>query len=84
MRAVTATKHEPRLPPSYRVVSYGSALEVWALLQRARSEGLVVVPPQRAAWIRCLSAVISDAAAKHFFFAVLNGTAVSGPEPARF
>ena len=54
VRAVTATKHEPRLPPSYRVVSYGSALEVWALLQRARSEGMSVVPPQRAAWIRCL------------------------------
>ena len=58
VRAVTATKHEPGLSPSYRVVSYGSALEVWALLMRlsgcqgARSEGFAVVatdkpPPSR-------------------------------------
>ena len=32
VRAVTATKHEPGLSPSHCVVSYGSALEVWALL----------------------------------------------------
>ena len=31
VRAVTATKHEPGLSPSYRVVSYGSAMEVRAL-----------------------------------------------------
>ena len=28
VRAVTATKHEPGLSPSYRVVSYGAAMEV--------------------------------------------------------
>ena len=55
-------EHEPGLSPSYRVASYGSALEVWALLvrlshcQRARSE-----------LIRWLSVVIRAAAAKHCF-----------------
>ena len=50
VRAVTATKHEPGLSPSYRVVSNGSALEVWSApvrlshCQRARSEGSAVVP----------------------------------------
>ena len=34
VRAMTATKHEPGLSPSYRVVSYGPALEVWVLLVR--------------------------------------------------
>ena len=32
VRAVTATKHEPGLSPSCRVVSCGSAMEVWVLL----------------------------------------------------
>ena len=54
VRAATATKHEPGLSPSYRVVSYGSAMEVWALLvrlsncQRPRSELFAVVPLWRA------------------------------------
>ena len=71
VRAVTATKHEPGLSLSYRVVSYGLALEVWAFLvrlshcQRARSEVFAVVPLWRAAWIRWLSVVKSEAAAKH-------------------
>ena len=34
VRAATATKHEPGLSPSYRVVSYGPALEFWVLLMR--------------------------------------------------
>ena len=34
VRAATATKHEPGLSPSYLVESYGSAMEVWALLRR--------------------------------------------------
>ena len=73
VRAVTAPKHEPGSLPSYRVVSYDSGLEVWALLvrsshcQRARSELCAVVPFWRAAWIRWSSVVISEAAAKHCF-----------------
>ena len=68
-RAVTATKHEPGLSPSRRVVSYGSATEVWALLmrllshyQRARGEVFAMVALLRVAWIRWLSVV--EAAAK--------------------
>ena len=69
-RAATATKHEPGLSPSCRVVSYGSAMDVWAL---------IVSPPActrrnicrgarwRAAWFRWLTVVISEAAAKHGF-----------------
>ena len=34
---LTATKHEPGLSPSSRVVSYGSAVEAWALLMRRLS-----------------------------------------------
>ena len=71
VRAVTATKHELGLLPLHRVVSYGSTLEVRALLmrlsshhQRARGEALAVVPPLRAAWTRCLPVAISAAAAK--------------------
>ena len=50
VRAVTATKHERGSLPSFRVVSYSSAPEVWVFLmrfshcQRARSEGFAVVP----------------------------------------
>ena len=74
VHAVTATKHEPRLSPSDRVVSCGSALEVRALPMRllshsqcAGSEVFSVVPLQRAAWIRWPSALMSAAAAKLFF-----------------
>ena len=89
-RPVTATKHEPGLSPLCRVVSYDSAVEVWAFLvrlsphQRARSKVFAVVPPWRAAWTRWLSVVISAAAAKAMFIAVLNGTALSSPEPVSF
>ena len=55
VRAVNATKHKPGLSPSYRVVSYGSAVEVWALLtrplshyMRARGATFAVVPHWRA------------------------------------
>ena len=68
VRAVTATKQELGLLPLHRVVSYGSTLEVRALLmrlsshhQRARGEALAVVPPLRAAWTRCLPVAISAA-----------------------
>ena len=50
-----------------------SAMEVWALLMRlshflrARGEVFAVVPLWRAAWTRCLSVEISEAAAKHCF-----------------
>ena len=70
VRAVTSTKHEPGLSPSYRVVSYGQALEVWTFLMRhhqcARSEGFVVVPLQRAACTHIFS-VIGEAGAKQCF-----------------
>ena len=32
MRAITATKHEPGLSPSYSGASYGSAMEAWVRL----------------------------------------------------
>ena len=74
VRAATATKHEPGLSPSNRVVSYGSAMEVWALLmrllsryQRARSEVFAVVPLWRPALTRWLSVAMCAAAAKLFF-----------------
>ena len=72
MRDVTATKHEPGLSPSYRVVSYGSAMEVWAHVvrlshcHRARSEGFAVAV-LRATLIRWPSVVISAAAPKLSF-----------------
>ena len=66
VRAVTATKHEPGLSPSYRVVSYGSAMEVWPSVRAARY--LLWCRFCEAAWTRRLSVVTSDeAAAKHFF-----------------
>ena len=59
VRAVTATKHGPGLSSLHRVVSYVSAIEVWAVLmrllshyQRARSEEFAVVPLKRAALTR--------------------------------
>ena len=52
--------------------------------QRARSEVFAVVPLQRAAWIRWLSVVISAAAAKHCFIAVLNGTSTTDPDTSQF
>ena len=64
-------------------------MEVWALLVRishclhARGEVSAMVPALRAAWIRWLSAGISDAAAK-LFFGVLNGTTISDPESVNF
>ena len=50
----------------------------------AHGEVSAVVPLLRAAWIRWLSAGMSDAAAKLCFFAVLNGTAISDPESVNF
>ena len=69
LRAAIATKHEPGQSPSKIVVSYGSTMH-------ARGEVSAVVPLLRAAWIRWLSAGMSDAAAKLCFFAVLKGTAI--------
>ena len=70
-RAVTATKHEPGLWPACRVVSNGSAMEVWVLwmrllshYQRARGEVFAVVPLLRAAFSCWLSVVRREAAAK--------------------
>ena len=87
-RPETATKHEPGLSPLYRVVSYGSTREVWALplrllsrYLRARGEAFAVVPLWRAARIRWISVVMSEAAAKAMFLAVLDGTSISDPEP---
>ena len=50
----------------------------------ARGEVSAVVPLLKEAWIRWLSAMMSDAAAKLCFFAVLNGTAISDPESVNF
>ena len=74
VRAVTATKHEAGFSPFCRVVSYGSAMEVWTLptrlpshYQRARSQLLAVVPLLRAALTRWFLVAISAAAAKLCF-----------------
>ena len=94
VRAANATKHEPGLSPSYRVVSYGSALEAWALPMRlllhlitsvhSAKYLFAVVPLWRAAWIRWPSVVKCAACNKALFFAVLNGTSISDPEPVNF
>ena len=68
-----STQHEWGLSSLNRVVSCGSAMEVWALQMRLshylRARGAVsaVVPRWRAAWTRWLSVGISEAAAKHCF-----------------
>ena len=49
--------------------------------QRARGEVFAVLPLWRAAWIRWLPVVISEAAAMHCFSHVPNGTSMSDPEP---
>ena len=73
LRRARCNRHEPGLSPSYRVLSYGSDMEVWAFLARlshcwrARSEVFAVEPLQRAAWTRWPSVVMSQAAAKHCF-----------------
>ena len=52
--------------------------------QRSRSEVFDVVPLWRAAWTRWLSVVISEVCSKALFFALLNGTSISDPEPVNF
>ena len=90
VRAVTATKHEPGLSPLHRVVSYGSAMEVWDLLmrlshnQRARSEAFAGVPLQRAAVDPLTLSGDKRGRSKALCFAVLNGTSMPDPEPVNF
>ena len=90
VRAAIATKREPGLSSSYRVVSYGSPMEVWALLVRSLS-----LPAYTQRSIRRGAALASrldplassggeHGRCKTQFFAVLNGTAISDPEPVRF
>ena len=73
VRAATDAKHESGLSTSCLVVSYGSAMEVWALLMRlshylrTRGEVSAVVPRWRAAWARWHSAGVIEIAVKHCF-----------------
>ena len=87
--AVTATKHELGLSPLYRVVSYGSALEVWALLMRLSHPACTRRSTCRgAALASCLDPLAFSGdkrgRSKALFFAVLNGTSISDPEPVNF
>ena len=107
-RAATAMKHEPGLSPLYRVVSYGSAREVWALPMRLLSRylrarmsclgplGEIVSLPACTQRSICRCAALASrpdplsfsgdkrGRCKALFFAVLNGTAISDPEPVNF
>ena len=89
VRAATATKNEPGLSPSYRVVSYCSAMEVLPLV-------VVFSLPactQRSVCRGAASASRLDPLAfsgdkrdrsKALFYAVLNGTSISDPEPVTY
>ena len=86
VRAATATKHEPGLSPSYRVVQYGSAMEVWAFLMRLLlshhsrcfrfffSPLLVITHPKKSSSGSVLTDTRERDRSSHLFFLLLRAS----------
>ena len=88
VRAVTATKHDLGFSPSYRVVSNGSAMEVWAFMVRLSHHQRALGTWRGAAVASRMGPLAFSGdkrgRSKALFFAVLNGTSISDPEPVIF